>query len=844
MIVSLCIVRVINTFASMFAILEQISNLVFGATTIKRTEMRHRKLPAILLGALIPISLAHANEGSQRDLLSWVNPLIGTTNGGNVFPGAVVPFGMVQFSPEASPYRKGSAIAAPGGYEYRSDKIRGFSLTNVEGWGCAGGSGDVPVMPVTETITASPSSDFRNSYNAGFSHSKEKASPGHYQVALENGVNVDLTASLHTGSALFQYPDGSPANLLIRTSDSEVGSTDAHTSIDTKRHIVTGSVTSGNFCGYINKADRHSYYTLYFVAEFDQPFVQTGSWHDSQVTPGSLTASGGTGFGEKGFPGKGQGSGVWVSFDPAHARQVHVRIGISYVSEANARANLKAENPSGTAFDTVRERAEAAWRHKLGQIEVTGGTDDQRTVFTTALYHAMMTPNVYSDVNGEYNGMDGKTHHVTGHQHAQYANFSGWDVYRSQLQLVTWLDPSVGSDIAQSLFNQSEQNGGAWDRWTHNSGSTHVMNGDPAAPALADIWAFGGHDFDARSSLASLVRAADHPTTDDLDKAGCEVECVGERPGLDQWLKLHYIPVGAPSWGPAADTLEDVAAEFGISSLAERLGETATSQRFAARAQYWRNIWNPKATPEGGYFQNRNADGSWALVRDDGDKAPHAFTPATGDGFVEGSAAQYVWMIPFNVHGLFEAMGGKEKAATRLDAFFYDEKGAPAVTKAGPLHAELDNEPSIETPWLYDFASQPWKTQQLVRQVLNTIWVNAPNGIPGNDDLGEMSSWAVFASLGFYPEIPGRAELVLGSPLFPKAVIHRPGGDVTINASGASADTPYINALKIDGKSASTTWLPESFAEHGGTLDFTLSNTPNKSWGTSDGDQPPSFDSK
>lgn len=603
-------------------------------------------------------------------------------------------------------------------------------------------------------------------------------------------------------------------------------------------------MTSGNFCGYLDKADRRSYYTVYFVAEFDQPFLQIGAWHDAQVTPGATTAEGGSGFGEKGFPDKGHGSGIWLGFDPTHARQVLVRIGVSYVSEANARENLAIENPQGTTFEALRQKAEAAWNRKLGQIEIEGGTNDQRIVFTTALYHASITPNVYSDTNGEYRGMDGSVHRVTGSQHAQYANFSGWDVYRSQLQLVTWLDPTIGSDIAQSLLNQSQQNGGAWDRWTHNSGATHVMNGDPAAPAVADIWAFGGRNFDAHASLLSLVHAADVPTAADLSKTGCPVVCEAERPGLDQWLKLHYIPVGAPSWGPAADTLEDVSAEFGISALADRLGEKAISRRFAQRAQYWRNIWNPNAAPDGGYFENRNADGTWAMVQDDDDKAPRPFTPSTGDGFVEGSAAQYVWMVPFNVRGLFAMMGGKERAATRLDAFFYDAKGTPAVTNAGPLHAELNNEPSIETPWLYDFAGQPWKTQQLVRQVLNTIWLNAPNGIPGNDDLGEMSSWAVFASLGFYPEIPGRAELVLGSPLFSKAVIHRPGGDLTIRATGAAADKPYLVSLKVNNKTTTKTWLPESFAVHGGTLDFTLSGTPDKSWGAHDTDQPPSFEGK
>ncbi len=391
--------------------------------------------------------------------------------------------------------------------------------------------------------------------------------------------------------------------------------------------------------------------------------------------------------------------------------------------------------------------------------------------------------------------------------------------------------------MAQSLLNQSRQDGGRWDRWTHLGGATHVMNGDPAAVAIADIWAFGGRSFEVRSAFASLVKAADVPTAQDLSHDGCPVECVGQRPGLDQWLKLHYIPMGAPSWGPAADTLEDVAAEFGISALAGHLGETALQRRFQARAQYWKNIWNADAAPDGGYFMNRNADGSWATMGDDN----KSFTPATGAGFVEGSAAQYVWMVPFNVAGLFAQMGGREAALKRLDRFFYDDKGAPAVTKSGPLHAELDNEPSIETPWLYDFAGQPWKTQELVRRVLDTIWTDTPAGIPGNDDLGEMSSWAVFAAMGLYPELPGRAELVLGSPEFTQLIVHRAGGDIQIKAPAADAKNFYVQAARMNGKALTKTWLPESFALKGGRLEFDLGALPNKAWGSAAGDEPPSF---
>jgi predicted alpha-1,2-mannosidase len=778
----------------------------------------------------------------SQDRASLVNPLIGTTNGGNVFPGATMPLGMLQFTPEATPVNAKRMIAAPGGYEYRATRLRGFALTNVEGWGCAGGSGDVPFMPVSEPITISPSRDFRNAYSLPFQHADEKAEPGSYRVKLGNGIEVSLAAATRMGAATFRFPEGQPARVLVRTSDSESGSTAAQTNIDARTSTVTGSVTSGNFCGYLGTEDRRSYYTLYFVARFDRPVTETGAWKDETLKPGATTSEGGTGFGPKGFPEAGHGSGVWLGF--GNGGDLRLRVAISYVSLANAQANLDAESAAATTYEQVAANARSTWNNRLGQIEIAGGTDEQRIVFHTALYHALNTPTTYSDVNGEYTGMDRKTHHIVPGQTAQYANFSGWDIYRSQFQLLTWLNPKQGSDIAQSLYNQSVQDGGRWDRWTHLSGATHVMNGDPAAPAIADIWAFGGRDFNARAALASLVHAADVPTKEDLSHDGCPVECVGQRPGLDQWLKLHYIPVGAPAWGPAADTLEDVTAEFGISALAGHLGDEPTRRRFAERAQYWKNLWNPHATPTEGYIMNRNADGTWAKVSDDSGTPPKDFTPDTEDGFVEGSAAQYVWMVPFNVAGLFEQMGGRDKAVARLDRFFYNEKGAPAVTKSGPLHAELDNEPSVETPWLYDFANQPWKTQQLVRQVLNTIWKNAPDGIPGNDDLGEMSSWAVFASMGLYPEIPGRAELVLASPLFTKITIHRPMGDIEIDAKSASTNTPYVQSLRLNGKPTTKTWLPESFALKGGHLEFDLGATPNKGWGINAGDEPPSFGSK
>ncbi len=773
---------------------------------------------------LSPLPLLAARAPAQ-DLAAEVNPFIGTTNAGNVYPGPTVPFGMVAFSPEMTALPgKRFPIAAPGGYEWRSNGVRGFSLTHVNGTGCTGASGDIPLMPVTLPVELSPSSaDAGVRYTSLLDHAKETASPGAYTLTLDNGVAVSLAATARTAVGQFQFPADKPANLLFRTSDSEVGSSDSTIIIDPATRTVRGSVTSGNFCGYLAEDRRESYYTLHFVAEFDQPFEVGGTWRDDTVQAGAREGGGGTTYGSKGHPPAGKGAGGWISFDAKRTPQVTARIGISYVDEAGARANLRRESPQGTTVAATQAATRAKWNELLGQVRVQGGTADERTVFYTVLYHAMLAPNLHSDGDGRYRGMDGKVHGLSKRQQAQYANYSGWDVYRSQLQLLTLLQPQVGSDVAQSLLNQADQNGGVWDRWTHITGATGVMNGDPSPPSVAAIHAFGGRSFDLQRAYASLKKAATVPTARDLDKRGCPVLCVGQRPGLDQWLALKYMPEGAPGWGSAADTLEMVSADFGLSELALAAGDAQGAKQFRERSGWWRNLYNPKATAQQGYIQPRNADGSWP-----------AFDPAADDGFVEGSGAQYLWMVPFDPAGLFEALGGREASIARLDAFFRKPDGAWAVTKSGPLHAELDNEPSIAAPWLYNFLGQPWKTQETVRQAMRQIWTNTPEGMPGNDDLGQMSSWYVWSALGLYPVYPGRADLVIGSPLFTEAVITRPGAKIVVRARGAAMDAPYVQSLQVDGKASNASWLPASFVQRGGTLDFELGSTKNEQWGAQD----------
>ncbi|KUN21673.1 alpha-mannosidase [Streptomyces corchorusii] len=771
-----------------------------------------------------------APHGLVKDPTPYVDPLIGTRNGGDVFPGAVVPFGMLSWSPENT---RGDATrtAAPGGYQYDATRVRGFSLTHMSGTGCAGGSGDIPFFPYAGEVTSSPASDTKDAvYASDFRHADETAEPGHYKVGLASGVTADLTATARTGSARFTYPAGKPASLLVRTANSEVGSQDSTVSIDPDTRTISGSVTSGNFCGYLDPEGQRAYYTLYFTARFDRAFQATGTWRDDRLDPGSREASGGTGgFSHGGRPVAGKGAGGYVRFAPGDG-PVNVKVGISYVSREAAEANLAAENPPGRSFDAVREAARRAWRERLGAIRVGGGTDAERTTFYTALYHALLHPNVISDADGRYRGADGRVHTVDRRRHAQYGTFSGWDVYRDQVQLLTLLDPRTGSDIAQSLYELARQNNGVWDRWLHGASGTHVMNGDPSPAALAGIRAFGGTDFDLKGALKSLVRAATVPTPQDLSPAGKPVLSVGQRPSLDKYLKLHYMPSVSNAWGGAAETLEMSGADFAISQLARAAGEKDTADTFAHRAQWWQNNFNVAAAPDGGYIAGRKADGSWVT----------GFTPDTGNGFVEGTAAQYTWMVPHDPAGLFAALGGREAALARLDDFFHDADGGWAFTGNGGTKSELDNEPSINVPYLYDYAGAPYKTQETVRAAMRQLWSTEPGGIPGNDDLGAMSAWYVFSALGMYPQVPSRAELVLASPLFERIEIDRPhGNDISVRATGAAADAPYVRSLKVNGRSSDRPWLPASFVRDGGRLDYTLSATPDHDWGASS--PPPSF---
>ncbi|GAA4633355.1 GH92 family glycosyl hydrolase [Actinoallomurus vinaceus] len=794
----------------------------------RRSRARLAGLVGLALTSLaLPAVPVHA---APPDLASYVNPFVGTQDGGPDFghgggagmnfPGAVAPFGMMQWSPD-------TVRNSGGGYKYEDNRLRGFSMTHISGPGCTGAQ-DFPVIPFSGPVTTSPATH-ADDYVQTFKHENEQASPGSYAVTLDSGVKTELTATERAGVGRFTFPTDKVGTLLLNVTGSINGVDDAEATV--KGNTVSGWAKTGGFCGADTK------YYVYVTATFDRPFQAYGTWKNDSVEPGEDAVRGSAppkvpqqtqktfgrlNNGPEGKPMpqrspqalardvtvKGPGSGVYLQFDTSKAKPVQMRTAVSYVSIDGAKQNLKKEI-GGRGFDSVRNAARAAWDKRLGQIKVSGGADDRLRTFYTALYHAMLQPYIFDDVDGTYTGFDYRTHKVKKGHH-QYATFSGWDIYRSEAQLIALLAPDVGADIAQSMYNDAHSVGDVWDRWSHQNTITGVMNGDPYHSIVSTMYAFGARNFDANAALAAMVKGANRVGED-------KNTSYTERPGNADYLKLGYVPADP------ATTLEYGIADFGIAQLAQRLGDKSTYQDFMKRAHGWETIYNP----QNDWIQPRFADGSFLTP----------FDPADSNWYVEGNGSQYHWMVYDDVAGLFNAMGGRDQAAKRLDTFF-------TKLNAGSHepYAYLGNEPSLQSPWLYAWAGQPYKTQDVVARARTELFKSTPGGLVGNDDLGTMSAWRVFAGLGMYPAIPGRAEMVLNSPEFPQITVTRSSGQkITINAPGASDANKYVQSLNVGGKATSRAWLPESFVASGGRLDYTLGAQPNTTFGSDPKDAPPSF---
>ncbi|MDX8048772.1 GH92 family glycosyl hydrolase [Lentzea sp. BCCO 10_0798] len=772
-------------------------------------SMRTLVVAGLLLGLAVPAHAAQVDE----DPSSLVNPFVGTQNFGNTFPGASVPFGMVQVSPDTG---------GQGGYDYKATSIYGFSQTHLSGVGC-GVMGELPVMP---TVGSVDNVDI-NAYKSDFSHSDEAAQPGYYRVGLPRyGVNAELTATQRTGWQRYTFPSSGAANVLFNTGRSN------QTVLDSEIHVVgdrtiEGRVRNGRFCA---GKDEH---TVYFTATFDRPFASFGAWRGSVPTPGVRDAAG-TG-----------GNGAWVTFDATADRDVVLKLGLSYTGIEGARKNLAAEAPSHD-FDAAVAAAKDVWKKQLDAVRVSGGPRDRQVAFYTALYHSVLHPNLAGDVDGRYMGFDGKVRTASGY--TPYQNFSLWDTYRPQNQLLQILEPKVARDVALSVV-ASGRDGGWLPRWALASSETNIMTGDPVTPFLVEAWSKGllkGYEEETYNLLranATSLPPADSP--------------YNGRSGVTYYSDRGYIPSGlelgkdcAHKGGdndcvhPASATLEYSAADASLALMAKGLGKKADARMFADRGQWYRNLWDSSI----GQFRPRTTAGTWLTPYNPVD-ASHQFH--------EGGAYQYQWLVPQDPAGLVSLMGGRRETEKRLDSFFaYDKLLVdPAGTARhdwitepydyyGKPTYNPNNEPDLLAPYMYLWSGTPSKTATVVRAAM-TLFTTGPDGMTGNDDLGTMSAWYVFSSLGLYPTFNGADFLALSSPQFESATVRigqhgSQGGTLNVSARGVSDTNRYIKSVSFGGRDVRKTWLSWTSLQRGGKLTHEVSAKPS-SWGTGRGDEPPSL---
>jgi predicted alpha-1,2-mannosidase len=744
---------------------------------------------ASVLGVYLNTTLANDSNTSvvnlgtppSENLTQFVNPFIGTNasapyGAGDTFPGAAYPLGMVQWSPD-------TPSNPPGGYDYDDSQIKGFSLTHFSGRGCNVYQ-DFAFMPYIGSFFVSPETN-PFLYYSNFSHTDEIANPGYYRVQLNNpNVTVELSVTQHTGIGNFVYPASNFSTLIINAGGSVNGNVNSSVSLIPSLNEVTGSAESTVGCGSNN-------YEVYFAAVFNRPFANYGTWNGNLVRQDSNSSV-------------GQHTGAYLVFNTSSNHVVSVQVGISFVSVQNAKINLAAENAN---FDlpAVARSTSDAWNTVLNSIQVKGGSYSETVSFYTALYHVFFHPNIFNDVNGQYLGFDGLVHTAPA-GHAQYENIAGWDQYRTQIRLLAILDPWVASDIAQSLVNDARQGDGHLPRWGQANVDSHGMSGDSGDAIIAEAFAFGATNFDTARALTAMINGQP------------EV-----REGFSGFSSSGYVAADSGTTPYSASvTLEYSNDDFAIAQFARALGDTKDYDLFLGQSGSWQNLFNNAS----GYIQPRNQNGSWAAN----------FDPTSDNGFQEGDSAQYTWMVPFDLSGLFARMGGDSTAVSRLDSFFTKLNDGPASP-----YSFMGNEPTFEVPWEYDFAGAPSHTQDVVRRIEVQLFNDSPGGLPGNDDGGEMSSWYVFANLGIYPEITAVGGFVVGSPLFSSVKLNLTGGHfLQISAQNASDSNPFVQSLTIDGNATSSLWIPWTEVQIGATLNFTLASNPS-SWGSSLQDAPPSY---
>ncbi len=752
-------------------------------------------------------NLALAQPNQDKPLTQFVNPFIGTKDMGHCFPGATVPFGMVQLSPDTdtAQYSLGQGYNKEvyrycSGYQYDDPTIVGFSHTHLHGTGHSD-LGDILLMPTTGEIKLNPglASKPNSGYRSRYSKASEVASAGYYSVFLDDyKIKAELTTTPRVGFHRYTYPKGSEANVILDL---------VHGIYNYDGKVVWASLRLENdstITGYrqTNGWARNRF--IYFAIKFSKPFKTYGFKNDEKEMY--------RGFWRRwqmdsNFPER-SGHKVKAYFSFGDIESLEVKVAISGVGTEGALKNLKAEAET-VSFDNALANAQESWHKELSKVKVEG-SNDEKTNFYTALYHCMISPTIFMDVDGKYRGLDGNIHQANGS--TNYTVFSLWDTFRAFHPLMTLLEPTKASDMVNSMLAHYQQSvHGILPIWSHWGNDNWCMIGYHAVPVIADAYMKGLTGFDNELALKAMVSSANY----------------GKYDAIDDYVKYGYVPKER-SGSSASVTLEYAYDDWTIYQMANKMGKTDIANTFKNRALSYANIFDTNR----GFAIAKGKDGKFLA---------HFDPLQTHDmGYIEGNAWNYSLFVPHDISNLIALSGGNKKFTQHLDSLFtmtlppkYYEN-TEDIDKVGIMGNYVHgNEPSHHVPYMFVYAGQPWKTQEIVRKVMNRMYLNKPDGLCGNDDCGQMSAWYIFSAMGFYPVCPGSNEYVIGAPYLPYLqVTFENGKALTIKADKVSDENKYIQSITLNGKAFDRAFITHDELTQGGELIYRMGKKPNKKWGS------------
>jgi len=750
---------------------------------------------AILSFILSSCGSSVSDRNKHSGVISAVDPFIGTDAHGHTFPGATLPFGMVQLSPDT----RTLGWDACSGYHYSDSSILGFSHTHLSGTGI-GDYGDILFMPFTGDIPLVPgeADQIDSGYRSRFVHESEKAGPGYYSVELKDyGIRAELTATKRAGVHRYTYPEADVAGILIDLTHTIHGHANPLHEIRVlnNQEIQGLKVTSG-------WAKNHY---VYFTAKFSKPF-DVKLYLDDQLQEGQEQVS-------------GQHAKAKLEFQTKRGEKVLAKVGISTTSYEGSLKNLNQE-VNGWDFDLVREMAEDTWEDQLSKVRIETKDKSDRRTFYTALYHTFIYPGVFSDVDGTYRGMDQQIRHSTD---PDYTVFSLWDTHRALHPLFTILEPDYNQQLIRALLRKYEE-GGILPKWALAANYTGTMIASHSISVIVDAYSKGQRDFDTEKALEAMIQAMAYDTVKNIYYPSEQVKAK-LMPRAKMYEEMYgFIPCDLEP-ASVSKGLEYAYNYWGIATMASGMGREQTAQEYFKKSKRYRTYFDKTV----GFMRGRNLDGTWV-------KPFHPrYSDHTGSPYVEGNAWQWTWYVPHDVDGLIEMMGGRDLFASRLDSLFtvtsevLGENQSADITGLIGQYAH-GNEPSHHIAYLFNWIDEPWRTQEIVSGILGQFYTDKPDGLCGNEDCGQMSAWYLLNSMGFYPVCPGDPRYSIGRPSFDRVEMDVSGQTFTIIAENLSEENPYVQEVMLNGEKLTQPFINHTDIESGSTLTFVMGSEKSIFW--------------